>query len=307
MFFGSGAFAVPILEALIASPEVDLVGVVSAPDRPVGRAHELRSTPLAARAGQLDVPVLRPARIRDSAAIEEVAALRPELGILADYGRIVPPAILDLPEHGILNVHPSLLPRHRGATPIPAAILAGDRATGVTIIRMDAGLDTGPIVTSDDWPLDGTETTPGLESRAAAAGARLLARTLAGWLDGSLMGRPQDETTATLTRPLRREDGLLDPGRSAAELERQIRAYQPWPGSYLEGSVGRVVILAGSVAEALPRDRPGHLVAHGDGLAFTTGDGRLVLDRVQPAGGRPMSGPEFRRGRGRDVLGPTLA
>ena len=266
----------------------------------------LRPTPLAVRAGQLDVPLLRPVRIRDAAAIEDIAALRPDLGILADYGRIVPPAILDLPEHGILNVHPSLLPRHRGATPIPAAILAGDAMTGVTIIRMDAGLDTGPIVASLGWPLDGTETTPVLESLAADAGARLLARTLAGWLDGSLEARAQGDMTATLTRPLRRENGALDATRPAAELQRQIRAYQPWPGSFIDTAVGRLVVLSGSVAETLPGDGSGDLVTHGHGLALTTADGRLVLDRVQPAGGRPMSGPEFRRGRGRDVLGAAL-
>ena len=306
MFFGSGTFAVPILEALIARPEVELVGVVSAPDRAVGRTREPRPTPVTARAVELDLPMLRPARIRDAPAIEQIAALRPEVGILADYGQIVPQAILDLPEHGILNLHPSLLPRHRGATPIPAAILAGDPTTGVSLIRMDAGLDTGPIVATDSWSLDGTETAPDLEARAALAGARLLGRTLPGWLDGSLAAYPQDPVGVTLTRPLRREDGLLARDRSTAELDRQIRAYQPWPGTFLDTAAGRLAVLAGSAAPVQPGDRPGVLVAHDDGLALVTIDGRLRLDRVQPAGGRPMSGPEFRRGRGRDLLGPRL-
>ncbi len=302
VFFGSGPFAVPILEALLSAPQVDVVAVVSAPDRPVGRRREPTPTPVAAHAAALGLPVLRPSRIRDESAIGAVASLRPALGVLADYGRIVPQAVLDLPRLGILNVHPSLLPRHRGATPIPAAILAGDEATGVTIIRMDAGLDTGPIVATEAWPLDGTETAPELEARAAATGAELLARILPRWLDGSIVARPQAEEAATLTRPLRREDGRLDPAQPAAGLARQVRAFQPWPGSYLGTAGGRLTVWRALSVPSEGGDVPGRLVRHGIRPALTTAAGRLLLEEVQPSGGRRMTGDAFLRGRTLDPI-----
>ncbi len=303
VFLGSGGFAVPILEALLSASEVELVGVVSAPDRPSGRHRSVASTPVAARARVLGFPLLQPGRIRDPDAIAAFAELQPELGVLADYGRIVPPAILDLPAHGILNLHPSLLPRHRGASPIPATIVAGDAETGVSLIRMDAGLDTGPVIATTRWPLTGAELAPDLEARAAEAGADLLRRSLQGWIDGSLPAIPQDDAAASLTRPLGRHDGRLDPSQSAAALERQVRAYQPWPGSHLETSIGRIAIWRATVGDARPEGvAPGRLAALGDSLALAAMDRWLVLDEVQVAAGRRMSGPDFLRGRGRALI-----
>jgi methionyl-tRNA formyltransferase len=295
IFLGSGWFAVPILEALVSSPATDVVAVISAPDRPVGRGAVVTPVPVAARARQLGLPLIQPDRIRDPAAVETIAAVQPVLGVLADYGQIVPAAILDLPPRGILNVHPSLLPRHRGATPIPAAILAGDRESGVTLIRMDEGLDTGPIVAAKRWALGGTETAPELEAQAAEAGAELVTATLGPWLRGDLATKPQPAEGVTLTRPLRREDGRLDVARSAEVLERQIRAYQPWPGSFLETPAGRLKVL-GATVDPGDADEPGRLVAGRD-LRLATADGWLVLDEVQPAGKRPMSGESYARGR----------
>ncbi len=306
VFLGSGGFGVPILEALAAAPEVELVGVVSAPDRPAGRGAALTPTPVAARARELDLRLLQPGRIRDDDAIRAIAELRPVLGVLADYGRIVPPAILELPRRGILNVHPSLLPRHRGASPIAATILAGDGTTGVSLILMDAGVDSGPIVASAGWPMSGTETAPELEARAAAEGAELVRRSLAAWLAGTLTPRAQDEAAATITRPLRREDGRLDPRRRAVELERQVRAYQPWPGSYLETDDGRLTVWRAEVGARAVHDEAGRLVKHDRFPALTTADRRLVLEEVQPAGGRRMTGPEFLRGRGRELVGTAV-
>ena len=295
IFFGSGDFAVPILEEVAAAPEVELVAVVGPPDRPTGRHARPTPAPAVARARELGVPVLQPVRLRSGETVDELARLRPDLGVLADYGRIVPPAILDLPAHGILNVHPSLLPRHRGATPIPAAIRAGDRETGVTIIRMDDGVDTGPIVARERWPLDGTETAPALEAQAAAAGGALLARTLAPWLRGELGVEPQPEDGATTTRPLRRVDGRLDPSRSAAELERQVRALQPWPGSWLETTIGRLIVWR---AEAVPGFASADAVPGWIGrFGLNASDGHLALREVQPAGGRRMTWDELVRGR----------
>lgn len=297
VFLGSGPFALGSLRRLAAHPLLDLVGVVTAPPRPAGRGRALRASPIDHAAGELGVrTILRPTRLREPAAIASVLALEPGLAALADYGQIVPSPLLDLP-HGALNLHPSLLPRHRGASPIPAAILAGDRETGVTLIRMDAGLDTGPIVATDRLALHGTETADGLEAHLAKIAADLVTRSVGPWLAGDLPGVPQPADGATLTRPLRRDDGRLDGALPAHALERRVRAYRPWPGTFIDTPAGRIAVHAAHVDAARPGDEPGALVAHGDGLALAAVDGRLVLDAVQPAGGRPMSGPALRRGR----------
>lgn len=296
VFVGSGAFAVPILDALAAAPEVDLVGVVSAPDRPAGRRAELTPVPVARRARELDLPLLQPDRLRVADAVAAVAALRPELGVLADYGQIVPLSVLAIPGHGFLNVHPSALPRHRGASPIPATIASGDPITAVTLIQMDAGLDTGPIVAQESWPLDGTETAQTLEVEAARRGAAQLRRTLRRWLNGEIEAVPQDHAKATLTRPLAREDGRLDPGLSAGQLERQVRAHLPWPGSFVDTAHGRLIVHEATVVVAAPGDEPGRLVADGNGLALTTSSGRLRLVRAQLAGRRVTDATSLRRG-----------
>ncbi len=305
VFFGSGRFAVPILLSLTANPRVDLIGVVTAPDRPAGRGRTMLPTPVALTARTMWQPLLQPPRLREADAVAEVAALRPELGVLADYGQIVPSDLLALPAFGILNVHPSLLPRHRGASPIQATIAAGDLTAGVTLFRMDEGLDTGPIVAIADWPLDGRESAPELEAQAAREGAALLERALAGWLAGQTETRPQEEEGATLTHRLRKSDAKLDPELSARELERHVRAYLPWPGSAIETAAGRLTIQRASVAPGEPGDEAGTLVAHGNGIALATSDGRLVLDEVQLAGRRAMSGEEFLRGQ-RELLGTKV-
>jgi methionyl-tRNA formyltransferase len=297
IFLGSGSFAVPILEALLAAPETDIVAVVSAPDRPVGRKAVVTPVPVAARARELGLTLLQPERIREPSTVVALAALRPALGVLADYGQIVPSSVLDLPGHGILNVHPSLLPRHRGASPIPATILAGDRETGVTLIRMDAGLDTGPIVAATRWALTGEETAPELEGRAAAAGATLLAATLGPWLRGEIAAHAQTAEGVTLTRPLRREDGRLDPSRPAGELERQVRALLPWPGTFVDTDAGRIKVLRAAVVPRESGASEPATFAPGPELRLRAAEGDLVLLQVQPAGGRPMTGEALVLGR----------
>lgn len=309
VFFGSGTFALPALARLAdgvsrGAALVDLVAVITAPPRPAGRRGELQHTPVATAAEARGIPILTPVSLRRDEALSEVRALGADLVVLADYGRLIPAALLELPRHGALNLHPSLLPRHRGAAPVPAAILAGDAATGVTLMRMDEGLDTGPVLAQREVPLDGTETAPDLEARLAVVAADLLIEKLPGWLAGTLAARSQPTDGASLTRPLRRADGLLDPERAAVELERQVRAYQPWPGSFLEADGQRLIIW-----RAVPVEEPGEaevsdpagggvgaLVPLGDTLALRTGQGLLRLDEVQPAGRRRMSGAEYRRG-----------
>lgn len=296
VFFGSGAFAVPILDAIVDAPEAQVVAVVSSPDRPVGRRLALTPSPVAARAREHALPLLQPVRLRAPETIAAIADLRPDLGLLADYGRIVPPAILALPRHGILNVHPSALPRHRGATPIPATILAGDEATAVTLILMDEGLDTGPIVAQVTTDVGPNERAPALEARLAGLGADLVRGSVGPWLRSEIPARPQSSDGATLTRPLRRDDGRLDPSRAAAALERQVRAYDPWPGAWLETPAGRLVVRQAHVEADVPRATAGRF-GPGPDLRLGTADGWLVIDEVQPAGGRTMTGAELLRGR----------
>lgn len=292
VFLGSGPFAVPVLEALVGHPAVHVSAVVTAPPRPAGRRGDPVPTPVHVRAGELGIGrVLRPERLRDPAAIEAIVALGADLLILADYGRMVPAALLD-PPFGALNVHPSLLPRHRGATPVAAAILAGDTTTGVTLMRMDVGLDTGPIVAQRAVPLVGDETTPVLEDRLAALGAALLSTSLGPWLAGQIGSRPQDGSLATITRPLRREDGRLDTRRPPTELERRIRALQPWPGTFVETAHGRLAIHSAAVDPEVAGE-PGTF----DDLGLLVAAGRLRLLDVQPAGGRRMSWSDYIRGR----------
>jgi methionyl-tRNA formyltransferase len=297
VFLGSGAFGVPALRRLAEHPLVELVGVVTAPPRPVGRRQVLTQTPIGTLAAGLGLaPVLTPARLRAPESIAAIVALRPGLAVLADYGQIVPQALLDLP-HGALNLHPSALPRWRGAAPIPATILAGDRETAVTLMRMDAGLDTGPVVGRVEVPLTGDELAPDLEERLSGIAAELLDRSLGPWLRGELAAEPQAADGVELTRPLRREDGRLDPSRPAAALERQVRAYVPWPGSFLEAGGQRLVVTAASVVASEHGDVPGGLVRHGERPALATADGRLVLEWVTPEGRRPMTGEDWLRGR----------
>jgi methionyl-tRNA formyltransferase len=304
VFLGSGRFAQPILGRLAAHPSVEVVGVVTAPARPLGRRQVETPTPVETTARELEIGVMTPARLRDAAAVADILGLEPTLLVVADYGQIVPSELLDAPD-GALNLHPSLLPRHRGATPIPAAILAGDDEAGVSLMRMDEGLDTGPLIAIERVSLAGDETAPALEARLAIVAAGLLARSLDPWLIGDLPALPQATAGATLTRPLRREDGRLDPALSAVDLERRIRAHLPWPGSFIETDAGRLVVLSARVAPSDGDDNPGTIVPDERGLALATSDGRLILDEVQPAGARPMTGEAFLRGRP-SILGASI-
>ncbi len=305
IFLGSGGFGADALRRLSRQPDIELVAVVTAPPRPAGRSRNLAHSPIDGAARALGIrTILAPDRLRAPDAIASVLAFHPELAVLADYGQLVPPALLGL-RHGALNLHPSLLPRHRGATPIPATILAGDAETGVTLIQMDEGLDTGPIVAQRRLALDGTESAPGLEEVLETTGGELLAETLGPWLRGEIVAHPQSGVGATLTRPLNREDGRLDPTRPASELERQVRAYQPWPGSFVDTDLGRLIVHQAEAATGDPGDEPGTLVADGSGLALATAPGRLRLVRVQLAGRRATDAAALRRGA-RGLIGQTV-
>ena len=302
VFIGSGDFGRESLRRLAEHDDIDLLGVITAPSRPAGRHGRVRPTPISTLASALSVhALLIPTRLRDPDAIADVLALDPDLIVLADYGQIVPPALLEV-RRGALNLHPSLLPRHRGATPIPAAILAGDLQTGVTLMRMDEGIDTGPIVAQAAVPLDGDETTPDLEAMLEVTAGDLLEEHVGPWLRGDAAARPQPDDGTTMTWPLRREDGRLDPARSAKELERQIRAYQPWPGTFVDAPPGRLILW--SASPEVDRSAPPPGAFDETGLGVGRGE-RLRIGEVQPAGGRRMTWDAFVRGRP-SIIGASI-
>jgi methionyl-tRNA formyltransferase len=254
----------------------------------------LAPPPVKALAQQQGVPVLQPLTLRRPAATAALARFTPEVGIVAAYGKILPPDVLALPGRGHLNVHASLLPRWRGAWPVGAAILAGDTETGVTIMQLDEGMDTGGVLAERHEPIQAGDTTETLERRLAALGAALLVETLPGYLAGTLVPRPQDDAEATYCRPIHKAEGQVDWAQPAAHLERQVRAMQPWPGAYTTWN-GRLLHIvrahlapaaasAGGPATPVTPLPPGTVVPAGKGAAVVTGDGWLVLDEVQLEG-----------------------
>jgi methionyl-tRNA formyltransferase len=294
VFFGTPEFAVPSLEALCSAGfEVPLV--VTQPDRPVGRHAEPRPSPVARAAAARGIPVAGPDSVRGAAFLAELRAARPDAVAVVAFGRILPAAILDLPRLSCVNVHASLLPRFRGASPIQAAILAGDRETGVATMRMEEGLDTGPVYLERRVPIAETETAGELARRLAALGASLLVETLRGLEAGTLVARPQEGEIVTC-RPIRREDGRIDWSRGAAEIERSLRAYTPWPGLHTFFGGERLKVLEAGVVDGRSEDEPGAFRLERGALLATAGGGStLRLDRLQREGRRPVTGAEFGR------------
>lgn len=307
VFMGTPEFSVPVLNAL--ADQHTVAGVVTQPDRPAGRGGaKARPLPPPAKEAALarGIPVLQPPSLRAPDAVEAIAAWQPDVIVVAAFGQILRPALLALPPHGCLNVHASLLPRYRGAAPIPAAILAGEPVSGVTLMVMDEGLDTGPILVQAEWPLVADETTASLTARLAALGARLAVDTLPAWLAGEIGPRPQDNAQATWCTPLKKEDGLLDWSRPAAILDRQVRACDPWPGAFTWLHGERLKLLrARPLPEPPAVPGPGEVLALDGGLAVGTGQGLMELLEIQLAGKKPLSAAVFARGR-RDLIGAHL-
>ena len=231
VFIGTPAFAVPSLHAL-ARDGHSIAAVITQPDRPAGRHQAPRPPPVKIAALELGVRVLQPANLRDSDTLLRLRELSPDVIVVVAYGQILRPAVLEIPTHGVLNVHPSLLPRWRGASPIPAAILAGDDQTGVTVMLMDAGMDSGPIIAQSEAPIDDNDTAASLSDSLSQVGASLLAETLPRWLAGDIVPRPQDESQATTCPLLRKEDGAIDWTLPAIDIWRRVRAYNPWPAAF---------------------------------------------------------------------------
>lgn len=293
VFMGSPEFAQPVLQAL--NDKFAVVGVVTQPDRPSGRGRALKPPAIKTLSQKLGVPHIQPKRLREPDAMQQLQAWQPDVIIVAAYGQILKPAVLDLPPHGCVNVHASLLPRWRGASPIQAAILHGDTETGITIMRMDPGMDTGPILSQRVLPIHSDDTAGTLSPRLSELGSELLIETLSAHLAGEITPQPQDSALATNAPLLKKSDGLLDFSRPAYELERQVRAYNPWPGAFMLWKEQPLKIHRSQVFN-MPVKIPGKLIIHEKLPAISTSDGLLVLEDVQPAGKKPIPGRTFLNG-----------
>ncbi|MHB0868594.1 MAG: methionyl-tRNA formyltransferase [Chloroflexota bacterium] len=307
VFMGTARFAVPSLDVLVREG-YGVAAVFTQPPRPAGRGRKLTASPVQVAAERLGLPVLTPEKLRSPEAVASVADLRPDLIVVAAYAQILPRAVLNLPPKGCINVHASLLPRWRGASPIQAAILAGDEVTGVTIMLMEPGLDTGPILSQRETRIEEQDTAATLEERLSGLGADLLVSTLPRYLDGALAAVPQDDRLASYAPIIKKEAGLIDWSRPAVEIWRASRAYTPWPGtySYWNGKMLKVVscLPEGGAAAGEP---PGTVVRLGTDreAGVVTGSGVLRLLEVALEGSRPMGIREFLLGH-RDFLGSRL-
>jgi methionyl-tRNA formyltransferase len=306
LFMGSGGFALPSLEALLESGH-PVLALVTQPDKPAGRGHELRMPKTKSLALERGIAVHQPSRVRAEAAVELVREIAPEVIVVVAYGQVIPPSILQIPPRGIVNVHGSLLPRYRGAAPIQWALARGERATGVTTMLMDAGLDTGPILLQREIAIEDDDTGGTLEAKLAPLGAELLLETLSRWERGDLVPIPQNDAEASLAPRIKKEDALVDWSRPATEIHCMVRAFNPWPVAFAELDSGALRIWKTNLGQAGAEAKPGRVLAiEPDGLTVACG-GRtaLILKEVQMAGKGMMSAAAFARGQ-RLVLGDFL-
>ena len=303
VFMGTPEFAVPSLARLHMGRH-RIAAVYTQPDRPAGRGRKVEESPVKTWALAHGLRVMTPESFRQAEAAEELRGLQPDVLAVVAYGKLLPQRVFQVPPHGALNVHPSLLPRWRGPSPIAAAILAGDRVTGVTVMLLDAGMDTGPVLAQREEAIGEEDTSASLGARLAEAGAELLSETLDAWLAGTVRARAQEDGQATVCGKLTAEDGGLDFSRPAEELARRVRALGPWPGTFTLWRGERLKVLE---ARALRQETgaPGTVAVSGEGMMVGTGGGSLLVRRVQPAGKRAMTAQEFLAGRP-EIVGGRL-
>jgi methionyl-tRNA formyltransferase len=307
VFMGTPEFAVPSLEQLVFN-HFQVVGVYTQPDRRGGRGQELIEPPVKKAALGLGLPVVQPAGMKAPEAVSQLAEFKPDVVVVAAYGIILPPNILDVPAGGFINIHPSLLPKYRGASPVATAILSGDEITGVSVMLLDAGMDTGPVLTRAAVSISAQDNTGTLTDKLSIISARLLQETLVRWLRHEITPRPQDTAAATRSSMLKKEDAELDWSAQTVDIWRRIRAYNPWPGSFTRWRGKQLKILE---AVPLPAEGPGGvgkvvaLAREGTKLGITTGDGVLGVKLMQLEGKRAMTSEEFARGQ-RDIVGDKL-
>lgn len=307
IFMGTPEFAAPGLRALLAAPDFEIVAVFTQPDKAVGRRQIITPPPIKTLALKQGLKVFQPERIKNE--IETIKNLQPDLIVVIAYGQIIPPMILDLPVHGCLNVHASLLPKYRGAAVLNAPILNGDAATGVTIMKMEAGLDTGPILRQAKIQLNGRETLEEVHDRLAQLGAELLAPTIIDFTAGKIKPQAQDEALATYVKILKKEDGKIDWTKSAETIERMVRAYNPWPGTYAllnNGSVAHAGLKTSKLLKILEVEHEifktnahkiGELFLHEQKLAVQCGQDALIILKLQIEGKKILNAKEFLAGQ----------
>jgi methionyl-tRNA formyltransferase len=307
VFFGTPGFVVPVLksvEKIAKAVDGRVVAVYSGPDRPAGRGRKLTVSPVKGYAQEQGIEVLTPAKVMTDEEKARFESLGANLVVLAAYGLLLPKPFLFSPVHGAVNVHPSLLPRHRGSAPVAAAILAGDRVSGTTLIKMDEGLDTGPVLAMQEVFLAGQERAPELTERLFELGGRMLEAHMPAYLRGELVPTPQATRGESVIKKFSKEDGALDWTMSAIELERRVRALDPWPGTATMWKGQRIDVLEASLGEATG-GLPGQVFVLGETVVVGTSEGSLVLERVRPAGRNAMAARDFVRGRP-DFIGAAL-
>jgi len=297
VFMGSPDFALPSLSALAAARNYQVVGVVTQPDRASGRGRELKAPPVKTLALELNIPVMQPEKLRAPEAMDQLRAWNPDLIVVAAFGQILKKDVLELPRYGCINVHASLLPRWRGAAPINAAILHGDEATGVTIMQMDVGLDTGPMLACKAIRIKPDDTAGSVIQALSTLGADLLVETLPDYLSGKLTPQPQPAQGDTYAPMLKKEDGLLNFTRPAIELERRVRAMNPWPSAWFEWNGNLLKVLRASTVVSGDKSLVSGSRFTVEGRpAVQSAEGALVLDEVQPSGKKVMLGKSFLAG-----------
>nr|WP_288355003.1 methionyl-tRNA formyltransferase [uncultured Pseudomonas sp.] len=287
VFAGTPEFAAAHLKALLGTDH-QIVAVYTQPDRPAGRGQKLMPSPVKQLAVENAIPVLQPPSLKDSAAQAKLAALQPDLLVVVAYGLILPQAVLDIPRLGCINSHASLLPRWRGAAPIQRAVQAGDAESGVTVMQMEAGLDTGPMLLKVRTPITAEDTGGSLHDRLAELGPPAVIEAIAGLANGTLMGEVQDDAQANYAHKLNKDEARIDWSRPADELERLIRAFNPWPICHSTLNEAPLKVLAGRIGEG--QGQPGEILAASkDGLSVACGSGALLLTRLQLPGGKALN------------------
>ena len=305
IFFGTSEFGIPVLDELRCA-EYNIIAIVTSPDTPAGRNYELRKPPVKKWAERAGVKILQPKDLNKE-FVEELAALDADVFIMAAYGKIIPKSVLNIPVHGTINIHPSMLPKYRGASPIQTAVLNGEQETGVTLILTDEQMDHGPIIAQENTYIDDTDTNEVLHQRLASIAAKLIIRILPNWIEGRIKPEEQIHTEATYTKIIARQDGKIDWTKSAQQINRMVHAYYPWPGTFTflpEGK--RLKILESELLHEEFEYEPGTLFQAADGqLGVKCGEKAIILKKIQKEGSEAIDGKNFLNGH-KNLIGVAL-
>jgi methionyl-tRNA formyltransferase len=304
IFFGTPEFAVPALGALLANKRFDVVGVVTQPDRASGRKKIVTPSPVKVFAQSRGLTILQPEKLKDD-AIAQIVELKPELAVVVAYGNLIPKRLLETLKRGFVNIHPSLLPRHRGASPLTAALLEGDKETGICLMVLDEAMDHGPIIACRKVSLNGDETTESLRRILTPIGAEMINRELIEYLDGKIIPVEQDHDQATFCKLIESANARIDWSKPVAEIERMVRALNGVTPAWTMLDDKMLLIHRGRILKQASNEGAGTLTEEGNGLAIACTDGYLLVDELQLSGGKPMPGRAFLNGH-KDRIGSTL-